>query len=466
MNIASYTYNPYQNIQNAQNMCQVPCSFLQADHMNYIQDNSYGFSNNSQIFDANSQGFSNSQASNFSNEWSQQQSCFNNNSSQMVQSLPIDVPCATTPEQVYSKYEDLPNFGSDVNISAVIGQIYTLFQDKTNWKNTFDAIDNLRILNKYYTHELNAIVVNFWKSILECLESAKTFVSKNALIFVTEVFQNSKNVRLQDEIINGLVPIVLVKASSEKGVLKKEAQEALRELSTNCCFDSTVVILCRESLGKVASVNNIAILTLTQILNNIGENISKLDQQTILCLTKTLATTLNTGKLANMKKLAGMICVYICKLYGFESYANLIRNCNLSQAEQLEMAKVVEKQKGAGVRNSFAFRELVHETKKQIKNSTIGYTHPNGSMNTMINPDGPFSNLASAGKDAGMINSMYSKPVNNENNFLQASNAYNSMNNFNTSNSAWNGSNLGANAGYSQGFESNTYSNGFSNGRF
>ena len=277
----------------------------------------------------------------------------------------------TTPsEQMYTKYEDLPNFGNNVDIVSVVNLLKMHFEDKNNWKNPFDALDNLRILNKYYPNELNNIVSIFWKYIVECIEKPKTFIAKNALIFVTEIFMNSKNVRLNDDIIMGLVPHVLSKASSDKGFVKKEAQSALKELTVNCCYDSTIVILCQQTLDKNPAIGDIAILTLAQVLNNIGENMSKLNPTTLIGLTKTMAKTLDTGKHANMKKYATMVCNYICRLFGLDNYINLIKGSNLSQSEELAMSKSVEGKKDSK-RASGLFQEFVQERKKLVRMSQM-----------------------------------------------------------------------------------------------
>ena len=318
----------------------------------------------------------------------QQQQTQNN----VMTQQPYPTEPTTISEKMYTKYEDLPSLGNNFDVVSVVNTLKMYFENKSNWKSPFDALDNLRILNKYYPNELNNIVAMFWKYIVECIESPKTFIAKNALLFVTEVFMNSKNVRIHDDIIKGLVPHVLAKASSEKGFMKKEAQNALKELTVNCCYDITIMVLCTHTLDKNPAIGDIAILTLAQILNNIGANISKLNQLTLYGLARCLAKTLDMGKHAEQKKYATMICLFICKLFGLEDYARLIKGSNLSKGEELAMVQVVEKKKDTKrVEN---LQEFKTEKKRQARMSMMsqGISVPfNGGalfgMNENVNPN-------------------------------------------------------------------------------
>ena len=66
----------------------------------------------------------------------------------------------------------------------MIASIEQKFQcSKKEWANTFAAIDNLRVLNKYHQKEINQLVSRFWKYIDASLNSVNTAIMKNILWF-------------------------------------------------------------------------------------------------------------------------------------------------------------------------------------------------------------------------------------------------------------------------------------------
>ena len=92
-----------------------------------------------------------------------------------------------------------------------------------NWNQKFEAINNLRILNKYHQKEINQLVQKFWKYIYESLSSVKTAIMKNILMFLNEVFMNASTIKLHDDLIKGVIPIMMKKSFDNKAMVKKEA---------------------------------------------------------------------------------------------------------------------------------------------------------------------------------------------------------------------------------------------------
>lgn len=357
------------------------------------------------------------EVSDYNSCWLQSADLFSvDNTLQSYNTMP---PLTFNSEDIYTKYEDLPEFSQGTDLNEVVKQLQILFQEKSNWKNSFDAIDNLRILNKYLTRELNNIALAFWPNIIESLQSSKAFVARNSMNLVTEMFMNSRHVRLLDEIVTALVPIVLAKVSYEKGAFKDQAQEALKELCANCCYDNTVMVLCSEAHNQDTAIANSAIKTLCQLVNNLGKNVSKLKYETLVYLTKTLASTLEGGKLDSMKKLAGMMCVYISKRYGLQNYELLLKNSNLTQSELTEVVNVIKSDK------SFDASKLKAEKANSVSIQTPSI---NENLNTMVNPDGVFANLIPLIKDPGTTNGLFSKAIPEENNiFVQPNMSFGAM---------------------------------------
>jgi hypothetical protein len=168
-------------------------------------------------------------------------------------------------------------------------------------------------LNKFFPGEINDIFANFWKYITASLESQKTHILKNVLIFIKEVFSvTAKEVRLHDDVISGLIPYILKYSTSEKKLIKAEGEVILEEFTTNCCYDSSIIALCKACFDKNPSVTEVAFLTLGKMICNIGENLPKLSFDSLQALIITLAKTLDSAKKGSMKKWATMVCGNIC----------------------------------------------------------------------------------------------------------------------------------------------------------
>ena len=85
----------------------------------------------------------------------------------------------------------MPQLPNEMDPKFVLKEIKNLFTQK-NWRSVFDGIDNLRILNKWYPQDVNGIVCEFWTEIVSALESSRTPIVKNILIFLKEIFSTSK----------------------------------------------------------------------------------------------------------------------------------------------------------------------------------------------------------------------------------------------------------------------------------
>jgi len=254
---------------------------------------------------------------------------------------------------IYTTYENLPNYDQNIDLNQVVQSMKALFSDKANWKSKFDAVDNLRILNKYHFKMMNEIISEFGPYILECFESQKTSIAKNILMFSTEVFMNAREVRLYDEIIGVLVPQVINKSISEKSILKKEAESALLFLIQNCVSDCSVITLAKCCLEKNPAVCENALLTLSKVVAAIGDNLPALKFETLQMLMLTLGQLIDCAKKGNMKKLATSLCQDMYRRFGVENYKDLVlATVGQSHPQFLPFfEKAVEEKKDPKLRN-------------------------------------------------------------------------------------------------------------------
>jgi len=226
---------------------------------------------------------------------------------------------------LYTKFEDLPNYPQDADMKIIMDQIRRNFDSKQDWKSVFDAIDNLRILNKYYPQEINEIVGVYWDAIVDCLDSQKPPIIKNILLFLKEMFKSSSYIRLHDGIISNLIPLILNKVLSEKAFIKREVEKIVDLFVTNCCFDSSIQTLCRVVDEKKGQVQEYAMDILIKMVYNIGTNLPQLQTASLKALMLTLANTMNSAKNGTLKTKAANLCKGFKDIFGFANYYNLVK---------------------------------------------------------------------------------------------------------------------------------------------
>lgn len=307
---------------------------------------------------------------------------------------------------VYTAFEDLPNYGENVNLDYIVDQMKILFEDKSNWKSKFDAIDSLRILNKYHAEKMNEIIDLFWPCIVESFDSQKTNIVKNIIMFSAEAFMNAREVRLQDEVIMALVPHVLNKSTSERSMIKKEAETALCNLISNCCYDSSVIILSKCCFEKNPAICEVSLYVLASMVGNIGDSLPMLRQESLQILMLSLAKIMDSAKKGNMKKWATEVCWGIDQRFGRENYQELVityvANENMDLAQYL--AKAVEEKKDVKTKDS-GFHDFVQEKKKTLRLNTFDWAHSNNKMNNTIEEQRPILGDIQYGNQMNMQNS-------------------------------------------------------------
>ena len=239
------------------------------------------------------------------------------------------IPQLPEPVAIYTSYDQLPNYSQDADLNAVAEFIKTRFEDKTSWKSHFDAIDNIRVINKYYPSQINNIFVAFGVYILEHLDNhRKTSVFRNCLFLMKEIFQNCREHKLADEIIQKIVPVLLSKMGSEKQLVREEIKAIFEEIMQNCVYESTFAVLCQCCFDKTQVVSETAIKLLARVLSNMGVNLMSLPAGSIQNLFKTLAHILDEKKNlkhANLRTWALEICNYVYRVVGMENFVNFLQ---------------------------------------------------------------------------------------------------------------------------------------------
>lgn len=311
----------------------------------------------------------------------------NSQANYFPQQVPAEISQPVEPSPIYTTYENLPNYAEGVDLNQAAELIKSKFEDKNNWKSQFEAIDHIRIINKYYPSQINNIFIAFGVYIVENLENQKTTsVFRNSLFLLKEIFRNCQNYRIADEILQKMIPVLLSKITSEKQIIKEEIKAIFEEICKNCVYESTFVTLCQLCFDKNCNVAETALKILARMINAIGVNFMKLSSGSLQIIFKTFGNLLDEKKInlknANLRTWTVEICNFIYKMIGVENFVNFL-NVLLTKEEsdsiKIAMEKPIIKKESKKSRVSFGDyikqkREVVNFNSYSTNN---GYVIPN-----------------------------------------------------------------------------------------
>jgi hypothetical protein len=247
----------------------------------------------------------------------------------------------------YTSFANLPAYPPSADLNTVAEVIRQNFESRGNWKSIFDAIDNLRIINKYYPSQKTNIFVGFGGYILEQLENPKqTSVFRNTLFLMREVFEGGKTEKIDDQIVKRLLPVLMSKITNEKAVIREEIKSILNDVCTNCVYDSTFEIVCQCCFDKNTVVCETALKMLAKLVQTCNLNLFSLNPSTLQIIFRTMANLFDEKKChlknGNLKTWNLEICNFIYRLVGVENYLNFM-NQLLTPEERTLMMSEMEK---------------------------------------------------------------------------------------------------------------------------
>ena len=164
-----------------------------------------------------------------------------------------------------------------------------LLDDKLNWRAQTEAVDTQRSLNKFYNEEIDAILKFFQVSLVECIDSLRSSVAKNSLIFAHEFFLNAKNIKITTESLMTIVPVQLHRATGSSAFLRQEACKGIDTLVNNCVYDASFIVLLKEVDNINFQIWELAINSVGKLILNIGKGFSQLEHATLCSLLTVLS---------------------------------------------------------------------------------------------------------------------------------------------------------------------------------
>jgi hypothetical protein len=237
----------------------------------------------------------------------------------------------------YIPYDYLEPFPRDVNLLRLFREISTrLLEPPQSWVDTFYSINELRRIKKFYPELFNTIFDNLTTQFENFISHSKIPISKLSLILMSEVFSTFQfdNDFLPNWIYK-LLPIVLLKTTSESTIIKQEAYIILNNVHENMLYPETVEVLMDEMLNKNMLISNISFECLLNLIKSFPPVTLEHSVEWDIFI-KTICDLYENKKEGYVKK--AFTLIHIC-----ESTFNNFYNCNyfknniLSQIDDLEI---------------------------------------------------------------------------------------------------------------------------------
>lgn len=204
---------------------------------------------------------------------------------------------------LYTSYENLVDlYQGEDDLDVVLDKLAQRTKTDTDWKMHFELLEHLRILNKFHYLALNAKITVFPDFIIQNMDSLRSNLAKQALIFLQEVISNHKTKELPQEFLSIMIPLILDKTTSDKGFIKAEAKRVVKEIETNCAGDAAIVAFSLKSFDKNAAICEFSFQSLCETVKNLGADLQyKLTLGSCKALFRAILKALE-GRRAVMKK--------------------------------------------------------------------------------------------------------------------------------------------------------------------
>lgn len=142
-----------------------------------------------------------------------------------------------------------------------------------SWKDHFQGLNLLRRFNKYRRFEIIGLLQEIIAEISTFVDSPRSSLAKNSLIFITECF-SLYDISLIPLALQ-LSQLLLIKSINEKSFIRIEALKGLKNLADNYSANTEVVNIFRNNcFHKSAPISQNAFLYLNSTLRNIDPKLS------------------------------------------------------------------------------------------------------------------------------------------------------------------------------------------------
>ena len=262
---------------------------------------------------------------------------------------------------IYIPYESLAN-PHHADLAAISANyLNALGLVKTDhWKNQYEGLEQLRILNKFYFMFLCSKLDELDPWIKMHLDSLRSGILKMALLFVQELADagadpSEGRADALKTYLPKLVPTLLIKLLDAKKFIVKEVETCFKNVVTISCSPEVVISLCEQCFTGVAkgttwSDNVMTYLEMALIAKGDHELLERCKEP----LFKTFLEALGTARKGMSKRVESMIGL-LSKNSGPEAVANAIKTANITEPSQAKLLSILsgkgeEKKKPEGIK--------------------------------------------------------------------------------------------------------------------
>ncbi len=273
---------------------------------------------------------------------------------------------------IYTPYESLPN-PNLTDPSPQYSNALALLKTEL-WKNNYEGLEQLRILNKYNFPFLCTKLDELDPFIKLHLDSLRSGVLKMTLLFIQELAGSgadpSEAAARSDALrsyLPKLIPALFVKLLDSKKFIVKEVETCLTKVVTFSCSPEVVISLCEQCFTGIAKGTTWSDNVIAYLEAAINAKASlELLEKIKLHLMRTLVDALGTTRKAMIRKVESILGT-LKKTCGPEALVNAIKTSGLSEAEQVKLqaamaVKGEEKKKPEGGLKAY-IQSMKHQQK-------------------------------------------------------------------------------------------------------
>lgn len=254
---------------------------------------------------------------------------------------------------VYTPYKELadPKLTED-KLKDTYLTVITLLES-LKWKDNYEALESLRILNKFYFGYLSTKLEEIDPYIQTHLDSLRSGLLKMALLFTQEVAgseagagESAIRSAALKSYLPKQIPILLMKLLDAKKFIVKEAEIAMESVCTMSCSPEVIIALCEQcftglSKGTTFADNVIGYLELGLQSHASKELWDDCNSQLVV----TLGQAVNTGRKQMLKKVSSILAT-LKKVCGEEAVLANIKGANLAKIEEQKLEELLAGKEG------------------------------------------------------------------------------------------------------------------------
>ncbi|CAK69001.1 unnamed protein product (macronuclear) [Paramecium tetraurelia] len=242
-------------------------------------------------------------------------------------------------------FNELPQIDPN-QLTQLAAETQQLFAYGTKaWLQLFQAITNLRCINKYVPQYVNQLFEMFGQQVMIAIDDSKPKIQRNVVTFVNEVFSLGRSVQICPQIFQVFVPKLILKSqNSEHKQIKEECLVAVSNYILNCSQYEAGLFAVIQLTGQKKStvpLQKFCLQVMAKQIQTIGSFLQSFSVNTLTLLLQALSSFLNSQG-GEIQTYAFQICMYLHQLVGDQNFKNWMSVSLDPQSTQVMVNKIQE----------------------------------------------------------------------------------------------------------------------------